>query len=392
MVLFPLEAPSVGVAPVPTLLDSTRLLFDLQHVNEVVQAISGCLEPEAIAASVTEALVQQFNCVFARLWLVEPDQQALRLVSSSGLYTHTNGSFARVPMGAYKVGKIAQNRVPFLSNNLADEPWVKDRAWAIANHIRGFAGYPLLAGDRVIGVLAAFSHQMMAPEFLEVLQVLCMTTTIALDAALQVQRSPQAPPEPEPDRALPTVLSDQLTLVLPSTNLTLVGTEQPLPPTLNHGFLRAVEVLSQLHCNYCRLTYRDQAVALEAIVAMPSLEPQGVNAWIKGQFADVETLAQWLGGSLQVQLGSDRRVVQFWMEVPYPRCPLPETSRDRKKLSEREQEVMALLAEGLRDRDIAQRLYISESTVKFHINNSLTKLNAKNRYQAVYQAAIQGCI
>nr|WP_250125910.1 hypothetical protein [Chroococcidiopsis sp. CCMEE 29] len=43
------------------------------------------------------------------------------------MYTHINGSFARVPMGAYKVGKIAQNRVSFLSNNLADEAWVKDR-------------------------------------------------------------------------------------------------------------------------------------------------------------------------------------------------------------------------------------------------------------------------
>ena len=53
---------------------------------------------------------------------------------------------------------------------------------------------------------------------------------------------------------------------------------------------------------------------------------------------------------------------------------------------------MILLTQGLRDRDIAQKLYISESTVKFHINNSLTKLNAKNRYQGVYQAAIRGCI
>ena len=48
-------------------------------------------------------------------------------------------------------------------------------------------------------------------------------------------------------------------------------------------------------------------------------------------------------------------------------------------LSEREQEVITLLAHGLRDRNIAQKLHISESTVKFHINNSLTKLNAKNQ-------------
>jgi hypothetical protein len=36
-----------------------------------------------------------------------------------------------------------------LSNNLAEETWVKDRAWAIANQIRGFAGFPLIAGDRL---------------------------------------------------------------------------------------------------------------------------------------------------------------------------------------------------------------------------------------------------
>jgi DNA-binding NarL/FixJ family response regulator len=53
---------------------------------------------------------------------------------------------------------------------------------------------------------------------------------------------------------------------------------------------------------------------------------------------------------------------------------------------------MALLAEGKRDRAIAQALFISESTVKFHIKNSLVKLQAQNRYQGVYQAALQGWI
>jgi DNA-binding CsgD family transcriptional regulator len=61
-------------------------------------------------------------------------------------------------------------------------------------------------------------------------------------------------------------------------------------------------------------------------------------------------------------------------------------------LSERERQVMTLLADGQRDRAIAQALYISESTVKFHINNSLAKLKAKNRYQGVYQAVVQGWI
>ncbi|MEM8545796.1 MAG: GAF domain-containing protein, partial [Cyanobacteria bacterium P01_H01_bin.119] len=163
------------------MFDTARLLHNLQRVNEVSQTLSGLLDTDAIAARVTDALVERFDCVFARIWLLEQDQVSLRLVASSGLYTHLDGAFARVPMGAYKVGKIAQNRVPFLSNRLPEEPWVKDRQWALANKIQGFAGYPLMAGNRVLGVLAAFSQGTFAPEFLEVLQILCMTLTVALD-------------------------------------------------------------------------------------------------------------------------------------------------------------------------------------------------------------------
>lgn len=226
---------------IPTLLDSTRLLFELQKVSTIVQKISGCLVPEIIARQITEALVEQFDCAFARIWLAELDQNSLRLVASSGLYTHLDGSFSRVRIGAYKVGKIAQNRVPFLSNQLANEPWVKDRDWAIANKIQGFAGYPLAAGNRVIGVLATFSHRPMAPEFLEVLQVLCMTATVSLEAALQAQQMPQPSPP-----AVAVALSDQLAGLLAPTQLTLVGTEYPLKSDLSNLFCARLKASASL--------------------------------------------------------------------------------------------------------------------------------------------------
>lgn len=65
---------------------------------------------------------------------------------------------------------------------------------------------------------------------------------------------------------------------------------------------------------------------------------------------------------------------------------------DETLLSEREREILGLLAQGLRDRDVANRLIISESTVKFHLNNVLTKLKARTRYQALYYAIAQGLI
>ncbi len=51
-------------------------------------------------------------------------------------------------------------------------------------------------------------------------------------------------------------------------------------------------------------------------------------------------------------------------------------------LSVREQEVLDLIATGKSNSDIADKLYISVRTVKFHVSSILTKLNAKNRTQA----------
>ncbi|HEX3244835.1 MAG TPA: response regulator transcription factor [Chloroflexota bacterium] len=52
-------------------------------------------------------------------------------------------------------------------------------------------------------------------------------------------------------------------------------------------------------------------------------------------------------------------------------------------LTDREQEVLELLAGGARDREIAEQLVLSESTVKKHIQHILRKLDARNRMEAV---------
>ena len=173
------------------MLNDTNLVWDLQRANQIAQSFSKSLDLEEIARLATDGLVEYFDCAFARVWLVEPDRKTLRLVASSGLYTRTDGSFGCIPMGAFKIGKIAQNRVSLLSNNLASESWVRSPEWAIANNITSFAGYPLANSDKVIGVLAVFSRHPMKSEFLEVLLSLCTTLTVALEIASQHHQEKQ---------------------------------------------------------------------------------------------------------------------------------------------------------------------------------------------------------
>lgn len=464
---------------VSTFLDPIRLLVDLQRVSEIVQSLSGQLEPETIAQQTADRLIEKFDCVFARVWLVEPDQQFLRLVASSGMYTHTNGFFARVPIGAFKVGKIAQNRIPFLSNRLAEETWVKDREWAITNQITGFAGYPLLVGDRVIGVLAVFSRRALSNEFLEVLQGLCSTLAVLLDNSMHWQQEKQqAKPFPQRSEVIPQPLSEKLAELIQPTRLRLFGTERSLSCSLQLLLIRATEILQKLQCTYCRLNYDVDAVALDAMLSLPPASSFDQEDCPTSAFDELLFSASCLGGTLQTT--SVDRQMQVVLTLPYtvtasphslriccksavlqtafthlahqagltvtalvnPTVPLLTDDIDRvcesqfvlwiavtkavpkgvlgkvdwaiqaeqlrqavetvaagkpwdldkvaSPLSDREQEVLLLLTQGLRDRDIAQKLHISERTVKFHLNNGLTKLGARTRYQALYQAMQQG--
>jgi DNA-binding NarL/FixJ family response regulator len=76
--------------------------------------------------------------------------------------------------------------------------------------------------------------------------------------------------------------------------------------------------------------------------------------------------------------------------------PAADTDSDRETaleaLSAREMEVLALMAQGLANKNIADRLNISEHTVKFHVSSILSKLAASSRTEAVTKGLKDGLL
>jgi DNA-binding NarL/FixJ family response regulator len=70
-------------------------------------------------------------------------------------------------------------------------------------------------------------------------------------------------------------------------------------------------------------------------------------------------------------------------EFAAKRDPRPQQPERLDPLTEREREVMALVAEGLTNDEIGQRLYISPATAKTHVNRAMLKLGARDRAQLV---------
>lgn len=68
--------------------------------------------------------------------------------------------------------------------------------------------------------------------------------------------------------------------------------------------------------------------------------------------------------------------------------PVPAESAGRLRLTDREREIMTLVASGLQSADIAERLFLSPETIKSHVQNAMGKLGAHTRAHAVAIALV----
>jgi DNA-binding NarL/FixJ family response regulator len=95
------------------------------------------------------------------------------------------------------------------------------------------------------------------------------------------------------------------------------------------------------------------------------------------------------GGEALLAPSITRRLIEDFVRRPPPGAAVPEALEE---LTEREREVLVLVARGLSNAEIAAELVVSEATVKTHVNRVLTKLDLRDRTQAVVFAYENGVV
>ena len=128
-----------------------------------------------ILQACTESVVRHLDAALARIWVITKDKRVLELQASAGMYTHLDGAHSRVPVGHLRIGLIVQERTPYVTNDVVNDPLLSDSDWARDEGMVAFAGYPLVVGGQAIGVLTMFSRKPISRATTETLSTIAGT-------------------------------------------------------------------------------------------------------------------------------------------------------------------------------------------------------------------------
>ncbi len=179
----------------PVELDALRASVAMLEQGEALQE---CLRTAALSRDIGVALVQDIplqdslqqiaqslvhhlDAAFARIWTLNTSIQMLELQASAGLYTHLDGPHSRIPVGTLKIGLIAAERLPHLTNAVLGDPHVSEQEWAKREGMVAFAGYPLLIEEKVVGVMALFARKPLTPATLDAMASIANIIALGID-------------------------------------------------------------------------------------------------------------------------------------------------------------------------------------------------------------------
>ncbi|HSO32512.1 MAG TPA: sigma 54-interacting transcriptional regulator, partial [Labilithrix sp.] len=163
---------------------TSRTTLDAQ-LGRVGLQVASSLELDGVLGAITRGLVRDLGAAMARVWLIrrEANDAWLQLAASAGLSERLDGTRSRVPLGELKIGEIAAKRQAVCTTDLADDPRFADQRWIRDHALTTFAGYPLLFGDELLGVLAMFSKDALTEEAFDKLGAFAAQASVAIKNA-----------------------------------------------------------------------------------------------------------------------------------------------------------------------------------------------------------------
>ncbi|MEP6957419.1 MAG: GAF domain-containing protein [Nitrospirota bacterium] len=167
-------------------------------LERITLQMASSLDLQVVLATITQGLVEELDAAFARIWLLGPGDlcvscykaadctnrdRCLHLEASAGLYTNLNGEYRRIPLGALKIGKIAQGCGSIYTNDVLGDDRLPNKQWMTDNALRSFAGHPLMFRGELLGVVAMFGRRLLSEEEFARLAVFAHEAAIAIKNA-----------------------------------------------------------------------------------------------------------------------------------------------------------------------------------------------------------------
>ena len=167
-------------------------------LERITLQMASSLDLQTVLTTITQGLVDELDGAFARIWLLGPGDlcadcykaadctnraRCLHLEASAGLYANLNGEYRRIPLGALKIGKIAQGFGSMYTNDILGDDRLPNKQWMKDNGLRSFAGYPLKFRWELLGVIAMFGRRPLSEEEFERLAVFANQAAIAIKNA-----------------------------------------------------------------------------------------------------------------------------------------------------------------------------------------------------------------
>ncbi len=155
----------------------------LELLNQSIDQMNQKLFDPELVDVIATALTDHLGLAVAQLWLVEVTDGALYRRAGHHTTKLAPPVAGRVERGMTEIGQVAELRVPIITNDPANHRQMSLNPWMADEGIQAFAGFPLVVGEQLLGVLAVYHRRPLDRNTIELLTLFAQHAATAIQEA-----------------------------------------------------------------------------------------------------------------------------------------------------------------------------------------------------------------